>query len=235
MERKLNALAKAISDLIDEARLPEGGRLPTERELSERLGASRWQTRQALESLEKQGRIWRHVGKGTFVGPRPTVEVEALRLLIDTSNPMEIVETRHTIEPALAAMAAIRADSTQIAEIQLIGRRCAAARNIEIYEVWDEKLHAAIARAAGNKILLAMFETVNEIRKQIVWNTMRRSTLKPERRAHFSEQHRRIIEAIAARDANAANNAMREHMATNIEVYENVVRAEKFGLSVFRT
>ncbi|MBO6901645.1 MAG: FadR family transcriptional regulator [Rhizobiaceae bacterium] len=231
----MDGIAKAISDLIEEARLPEGGRLPTERELSERLGASRWQTRQALEKLEKEGRIWRHVGKGTFVGPRPAVDVSALRPLIDSSNPMEIVEARHTIEPALAAMAALRADPGQIAEIQSIGRRCSAARNIEIYEVWDEKLHVAIARAAGNKILLAMFETVNEMRKQVVWSTMRKSTLKPERRAHFSEQHRRIIEAIAARDADAANNAMREHMATNIEVYENVVRAKKFGLSVFRT
>jgi DNA-binding FadR family transcriptional regulator len=231
----VEGLANAISGLIDEARLPEGSRLPTERELSERLGASRWQTRQALEKLEETGKIWRHVGKGTFVGKRPVVEAKALRLLIDNSNPMEIVEARHTIEPALSAMAALRAEPTQIAEIQALCRKCAAARNIEIYEVWDEKLHAAIAQAAGNKLLLAMFGTLNEMRKQIVWTTMRKSVLKPERRAFFSQQHQRIADAIAARDADAASSAMREHMATNIEIYENVVRAKKFGVSVFRT
>lgn len=47
------------------------GKLPPERELCEALGVSRGALRKALARAESQGRIWRHVGKGTFFGPRP--------------------------------------------------------------------------------------------------------------------------------------------------------------------
>ncbi|MBM6583535.1 FadR family transcriptional regulator [Microvirga sp. BT689] len=228
-------LAKAISEFIDKAQLPPQSKVPTERELATSLGASRWQVRQALDVLAEEGKIWRHVGRGTFVGPRPPVQVDALRLLSEHSNPVELVEARQAIEPDLAAMAALRAKPAQISDLQAICRKCASARNIEVYETWDEKLHISIAIAAGNSLLLALFETVNALRKEVVWTTMRKSILKPERRAVFSSQHARIVEAIAARDPVGASDAMRIHVTTMAEVYENIVRAKSFGTGVFRT
>lgn len=231
----MDDLVLAISKLIKDAQLAPQDKVPTERELAATLGASRWQVRQALDALVASGKIWRHVGKGTFVGARPPVQAEALKLLVDHSNPIEIVESRQAIEPSLAALAALRATSAQIAELQTICRKCAGARNIEIYETWDEKLHTTIALAAGNSLLLALFETVNALRKEVVWATMRKSVLKPERRALFAAQHGRIVEAIAARDATGAANAMREHIGTMAEVYDNIMRAKNFGVSAFRT
>jgi len=52
--------------------------LPTERELSERLGVGRREIRRALDVLEEEGRIWRKQGKGTFIGPAAPVEPLAL-------------------------------------------------------------------------------------------------------------------------------------------------------------
>ena len=56
---------------LAQAELPEDGRLPPERELSDALGVSRTELRKALTALETEGQLWRHVGKGTFIGSRP--------------------------------------------------------------------------------------------------------------------------------------------------------------------
>ena len=57
--------------LLDDSSFEAGQRLPPERELAARIGIGRRALRRALEVLEAEGRIWRHQGKGTFLGSRP--------------------------------------------------------------------------------------------------------------------------------------------------------------------
>ncbi|MEY3532185.1 MAG: hypothetical protein RI979_209, partial [Pseudomonadota bacterium] len=56
-----------LRSFIVEGGHPRGGRLPPERHLTEELGMTRTTLRKALDSLERDGLIWRHVGKGTFI------------------------------------------------------------------------------------------------------------------------------------------------------------------------
>ena len=51
------------------------------------------------------------------------------------------------MEPQIAALAALRASSAQLAAIENAFRKCAAARNMDQYEVWDEEFHRTIAAA----------------------------------------------------------------------------------------
>ena len=62
-----NAIAQ-VKAFISAGSYAPGDRLPPERELIDQLGMSRTTLRKALEALEREGTIWRHVGKGTFVG-----------------------------------------------------------------------------------------------------------------------------------------------------------------------
>ena len=59
-----------LADFIVSGRFEPGDRLPPERDLIVRLGLTRARLRQALEALEREGKIWRHVGKGTSSRPR---------------------------------------------------------------------------------------------------------------------------------------------------------------------
>ena len=96
------------------------------------------------------------------------------------------------MEPQIAALAAVHASSAQIAAIEDAFRNCAAARNMDHYEVWDEEFHRTIAAAAGNICCSRLFETVNRARKEIVWGAMRGAMLRPERRQFFTDEHERV-------------------------------------------
>src|SRR4051812_49164925 len=88
-------------------------RLPSEPRLVEALGVSRGRLRTMLKRLEDEGLIWRHVGKGTFVGPRqvsPDDEDWSASISVD-----DVIAARLLLEPQLAARAAIHATPADLA------------------------------------------------------------------------------------------------------------------------
>lgn len=62
----MNDPVARLREYIADSGFTHGGRLPPERHLTGELGMSRSTLRRALDALERDGVIWRHVGKGTF-------------------------------------------------------------------------------------------------------------------------------------------------------------------------
>jgi DNA-binding FadR family transcriptional regulator len=83
--------------------LGPGGQLPPERNLARQLAATRGEIRRALASLERDGLITRHVGRGTFVTDDASQRFNGAPP--DTS-PAEIMQARLTIEPPITTLAA---------------------------------------------------------------------------------------------------------------------------------
>jgi DNA-binding FadR family transcriptional regulator len=204
LERRLRAY-------IDAAGLRHNARLPTERALSERFGVSRAALRKALVKLEVSGLIWRHVGRGTFVGERPVINLGDVSWLAQSVSPPQVMDARLAIEPELARLAARHGSHAQVEGLRAGCARCQAAPDWRSYEAADNQLHLEIARAAQNRLLLHLFETLNTVRRSIVWG-QRRSTLRPAE-DHFSfAQHEALCAAIAAREEGRAAAAMRTHL-----------------------
>ena len=105
--------------LLDERSHLEDRRLPSERALAEQLGVGRRILRRALEVLEAEGHLWRHQGKGTFIGPRPLRGEVSLVELSSRTNPLEVMEARLEIEPGLARLAALRAAVMRSSRVSL--------------------------------------------------------------------------------------------------------------------
>lgn len=67
-------LKNIISDKIKAGEFPEGGLIPSERDLGENLGISRMTVRQALSQLVSEGVLYREKGKGTYVSKSKIVQ-----------------------------------------------------------------------------------------------------------------------------------------------------------------
>lgn len=211
MRRQERAIQK-LDALLAEGRFPLNSRLPPERQLTEDLGLSRSALREGLEVLEAQGRIWRHVGRGTFVGNRPLDTPARLSVISAQTSPTEMLEVRLLFEPLLARLAALRATDADIVHMQHLLERSEAARDPKTWELWDGRLHRMVAEAAHNRLLLSLFDAFNAMRTQKAWGQLRQAALTPERRETYCRHHRAYVAAIAKRDPVRAEDLMRRHI-----------------------
>jgi len=206
-----SALVQLRAFLAQES-LAANAKLPPERELAEMLGISRGDLRKALAVLEEQGELWRHVGKGTFIGARPARDVASVAAIAHDTSPSEVMRARLVIEPEIAREAALNATAADIRALQ----RCAAsARNATSwrqYENWDNQLHRGIAEASRNALLLAVFDTINGVRRAVVWGRLRDDLDRPPADHHSFADHDAIVAAIGERNRNEAARLMRLHL-----------------------
>ena len=209
-------LLKRLNGILESGRFPNQSRLPPERELAVELGTTRTHLRPALAVLEAEGKIWRHVGQGTFVGRRSPAGAPALNLLMQTTNPTEIMETRLIIEPQVAGLAALRATAGDLAHLhRCLEKGIASVTDIKTYELWDAGLHEAIAESSHSALLGALLKALSALRESdALWGRLKQASLTRERQYVYNDQHRRCVETICNRDATAAEAAMREHLST---------------------
>lgn len=190
-----------------------GERLPPERALAEEFGIGRTTVRRVLAALEREGRIRRRVGQGTFVTVPPEEEVTATLRLSPPPSPADILELRLMIEPQIAALAALRATDPAIAHLRRLAVQGAAAPDWKEWESVDSGFHTALAESARNPLLTGVLETLNVIRRRPDWGDLRRTTLTPADQAAYSAQHVALVDAIARRDPSRAAESMRAHLA----------------------
>ena len=205
-------LVQRLRELLQSGRYPQEGRLPPERELSVELGISRAALRKALSVLEAENLIWRHVGRGTFVGSRTTGKHEARFMVAEITNPAEIMEVRMVFEPKTAAIAALRATPGNLEQITNALVKSEAAMDPVSFEVWDGALHQAIATSTGNSLLISFFEAINSLREDKLWGRLKEASFSRSRHQFYCRQHRKLVDAINDRDAVTAERMMRTHL-----------------------
>jgi DNA-binding FadR family transcriptional regulator len=195
-----------------------GDRLPSERDLIGSLKMTRTTLRKALDTLERDGVLWRHVGKGTFMSEDDPNDRSVagsngkLSEIRHQVTPVKMMRARLCIEPALAREAAVNASAEAIARMKLAQRQARAAQTWRDYEGHDDQFHRALAEGADNIVLLALFDELNQLRRAVALNIVVRGTEKPPETHRSFEQHDDIIAAIEAHDPSAAHDSMRAHI-----------------------
>jgi len=206
----VGTIASDIAGQIQAGKLMPGLQLPTERELATTYGTSRAIVRRGLEALEKSGLITRAVGRGTFVSEpasSPTVT-----LPLGEISPADLAVARLMFEPAIAERAAIHATASDLRAIEECLRESEAASDAIGFDRWDLELHIAVARAAHNPFIDFTMRGICEIRRNVGWRRVAVLTANDTRREVHRHDHRAIVDALVARDATAAGEAMRKHL-----------------------
>lgn len=188
--------------------LGPGTRLPPERELADELGISRSTLRQALTTLVESGHLVssRGRGGGTFVASSPPL-LEGSR----PPGPEELeaaLAYRRAIEIGAVALAAERAGPEHLGRMGALVERMALPGPFEAYRRADMGFHIALAEAAGSPRLVALMTEVQGEMGGLIGLIAHPDTVLSRSNA----QHRRLISALARRDAPLAVRLIGEHM-----------------------
>jgi DNA-binding FadR family transcriptional regulator len=196
--QRYEQIAERLADDIRSGVLAPGERLPSERDLARTLEVSRASVREALASLQLQGVVETRHGAGTFVVGLPPGEPP------HDASPSAVLEARAALEPAVARLAAARAQPDEVAE-KLLAAMEAEPVDIGTWNASDRLFHRQLAAMTGNPVLLAFADHVASLMDEPLWQRLRDDSIaEPGRtRIHVAE-HRMIYEAIVAGDAEAA-------------------------------
>jgi GntR family transcriptional repressor for pyruvate dehydrogenase complex len=195
---------------IDQASGEGVRRLPSEPKLSELLSISRGRLRTLLRKLEAEGLIWRHVGKGTFLGARDPADVP--RDWDHGLSIADIMEARMSLEPQLAAQAAIHATGANIAALERCIEEMQAKPAFDQWKQLDDRLHRLIAEATHNGLLLRLYDTLRTHGRLVLDARLKTALEQTEPLEPVDRQHLELVQALAAHDPMRAEAAMRAHL-----------------------
>jgi DNA-binding FadR family transcriptional regulator len=197
-----------------------GGELPSERALADRLKVKRHQLRKALDRMRQAGELKPARARRTTT-TQPRYSEELVRL----TNPLEVIELRLMLEPSFARLASLRASALDIAQISQWATTSADAKPEEA----DLNFHLAIATAARNHLARELFVMLRRVGVDARMRVARGApSTCPNRIAQRDGEHRRIAEAIAGRDPESAEEAMRTHL---LLVQRRIMERSNSGLA----
>ncbi|MFC8585640.1 FadR/GntR family transcriptional regulator [Streptomyces sp. NPDC057217] len=210
-----NGFEEALEQILQVVRLglvPDGERLPAERELADRMGISRVTLREVLKVLQEQGLVESRRGRygGTFVLPRTrTGDEDELRRRIASVDMEDTLRFREVLEVGAAGLCA--AHGLDAAGAERLRSALAATHDAPLgdYRRQDTLLHLTLAELSGSPTLTAQYAavraTVNDLLDCI--------PLLVRNLEHSQHQHTALVEAVLDGDADAAREVMREHCA----------------------
>lgn len=200
-------LRRLIEEQVLSVTGASGGRVPAERHIAESLGCTRAQVRRIMAQLEREGRVVRQVGRGTFVKPEQPAQRTGLSF-----TPAAIMNASMIFEPEVVSLAALAATEADFDELRRCLERGAAATDYESFEEWDISLHRAFAVATHNQQIVAMVDVLNSTRNNPVWGRLKRDGFTPDNRATIECDHHSIVAALLERDRKGAADAMAAHL-----------------------
>lgn len=207
-------VAVALRARILDRTLREGDRLPAETELARQFGVHRSTVREALRELESRGLVQRRAGSKLMSVSRPQQGAVAAgvshALLLHDVTVRDLWEALTILEPPIAAGAAQRRTDADLDCVSAAVEAYAAARadteqavqlTVAVFRCLGEASHNPVLGLAQEPLLRLLEPSLRVMIDQV-----------PQARARIATAHRRLLDALLARDADAAQQWMARHI-----------------------
>jgi DNA-binding GntR family transcriptional regulator len=197
-------VAQRLRQMLVEGRIAPGAKL-NERELAEGLNVSRTPLREAIKMLAAEGLVELLPNRG------------AIAVALTEADVLNTFEVMAGLEGQAGALAAERITPEELAEIQAMQFEMMAAytrRDLSAYYAINARIHGAIADAAKNPVLVAVYKQVNARLQALRF----RSNQDGEKWKRAMKEHEKMIEALAAHDGNAMREILQQHLRNKRDV-----------------
>jgi GntR family transcriptional regulator, transcriptional repressor for pyruvate dehydrogenase complex len=217
----VSEVVRQLTTLLSSGQFAPGSRLPPERQLAEELGVGRSAVREALAALDVLGIVTVRPGSGTYLRDSMSELLPTTLswgLMLSAQHTSQLSEVRAALEVRAAALAAERIDDAGIAALrESLDHQDANLDDLPAFIEADAQFHVTLARASDNEVLGDLLQTIRSLLRLWVDRGLRRR----EQAETACREHRAVYEAIVARDPQAAEAAMRDHMRTAVDRVEH--------------
>ena len=213
--RVYEVIVAQIERAIYEGRFQQGDKLPAERQLAREFHASRVAVREALRSLEHRGLVDVRQGSagGYFIreaDSAPLIRDFQTLFRLGRVSLAQLAEARLLIEPETARLAAQRADESDVKGLRAaVEERAEHAARGRSPRQLDMEFHRLVAGAARNPVHAVVTHALMDLEVRVV---VPRPDFTTEDSTAVDGAHRRILDAIAGRQPEAARAAMAAHL-----------------------
>jgi len=224
-----NEVAKAVQKIIIDNNLKEGDKLPSQAELSTRLKVGTRSVREAIKILEARGMVYTHQGKGVFVkNNNLDFFLEMLndslvfdvykdkKLLLQLTHVRQMIETNVIRELAEYPKPEMLKNLIDILDSM---EQCLPEQEIKRYNMLDVKFHVTLVGACGNDILVTLYRNLTSL---LIKSVVQTGDMEGSLEQSLTD-HRRILEAIIARDPDRAKELMEQHLSKTWERLNDVM------------
>jgi GntR family transcriptional repressor for pyruvate dehydrogenase complex len=232
-EKLSHSVVRQIEQLILRGILQPGERLPSERDMAEKLGVSRPSLRDAISDLAERGLLTSKAGSGVFVAEvLGSAFSPALIQLFATHDEavFDYIAFRRDMEGLAAERAARLGSDTDLRVIDKIFRKMEAAhqkRDPTDEAQLDAEFHMAIIEASHNVIMLHMLRSMFDLLRQGVFYNRQVMFRNRMTREQLLDQHRAMNVAVQARDPAGARAAVEAHLNFVEQALADQIRADK--------
>jgi DNA-binding FadR family transcriptional regulator len=202
-------IIRQMMELIASGQFAPSECLPPERELALQFDVSRAAVREAIGILSAQGFLEVRHGSGTYVNPVSawnTLDPTFLLLQSEKAAIIELLEVRESLEPDIAFWAAQRATEADIAQLEQ-QLQADSTSTVERHVEMDTAFHQLLVQACHNRVFLVLSNSISELLHE-----SRRRSYTHDGLPRSRYWHAEILRAIKAHDADAAREAMRQHL-----------------------